>query len=395
MRGSGGNPLVMGGAGGDTMQPEKPKGLLGFLGDEDKRARLAMALEGMTLNPNQGYMMMLGEGIKDRRTTKAADAAKNKTAAWLRSQGREDLAAAIEIGVMNGSDAAKMAMEKPDPLAQINLELKQLELQQARNPTPDPLVALEIEKRRLELEKMRTGGGSTEYGLSPQYGVDKDGNPTIIQIGKDGTAVQTRLPEGVTFQKEPIRIDAGTEWILLDPISRQPVGTIPKNLGAAAAETEQGKLRGQDTALLESQSSKMGGLEEVVRNLEVLADKATYTYAGQASDAVRKQLGAEPTESAIARSEYIAMVDNQVLPMLRDTFGAAFTVKEGETLRATLGDPNKSPAEKKAVLRAFIEQKRRDIQGLETRTGIDALGTPLAPQGGTRLKYNSQTGDFE
>jgi hypothetical protein len=67
----------------------------------------------------------------------------------------------------------------------------------------------------------------------------------------------------------------------------------------------------------------------------------------------------------------MAMVDNQVLPMLRDTFGAQFTVKEGETLRATLGDPDKTPAEKKAVLEAFIEQKIRNIEATAKQGGID------------------------
>lgn len=33
------------------------------------------------------------------------------------------------------------------------------------------------------------------------------------------------------------------------------------------------------------------------------------------------------------------------------------------------GDPDKSPTEKQALLRAFIEQKERDIQGLATRLG--------------------------
>ena len=66
----------------------------------------------------------------------------------------------------------------------------------------------------------------------------------------------------------------------------------------------------------------------------------------------------------------MAMVDNQVLPMLRDTFGAQFTVKEGETLRATLGDPDKTPAEKKAVLEAFIEQKIRNIEATAKQGGV-------------------------
>ena len=40
--------------------------------------------------------------------------------------------------------------------------------------------------------------GGTEYGLAPVYGRDKDGNVVVMQLGKDGTAKATAIPEGVT-----------------------------------------------------------------------------------------------------------------------------------------------------------------------------------------------------
>ena len=62
------------------MVPEqKPKGLLGGLfSDPDKRARLAMALEGMTLNPNKGMMASLQSGIQQRGEDKKEAAAEAK-----------------------------------------------------------------------------------------------------------------------------------------------------------------------------------------------------------------------------------------------------------------------------------------------------------------------------
>jgi len=370
MRGGGGMGSVMGGAGSDELA--EPKGLLGFLGNEDKRARMAIALEGMTLDPNQGYMQMLGEGIKDRRTTKEAAKSRNATAAWLRSQGRDDLAAAIESGVLSGTDAARMAFEA----------------QAAANAPQEPVRGVNVGDNLVNpitgeviYSAPQDATGGTEYGLSPQYGVDKDGNPVIIQLSKSGTAIQTPLPEGVTFQKEPIKIDAGTEWVLLDPISRQPVGRVPKGVAEAAAATAEGKAQGEDVALLASIESKMPGLEKVVDDLGALSEKATYTEVGKGIDYIRRQAGMAPSEGALARAEYVAMVDNQVLPMLRDTFGAAFTVKEGETLRATLGGDDKSPAEKQAILKAFIAQKRRDLEALTSRVATPAPRQPAAPSG--------------
>ena len=87
----------------------------GALADPDKRARLAMALEGMTLNPNQGLIQAQAEGIKSRADEKKAATEINRTAAWLRSQGRDDLAAAVESGALGGRDAAGIAMQ-PAPM---------------------------------------------------------------------------------------------------------------------------------------------------------------------------------------------------------------------------------------------------------------------------------------
>lgn len=280
-----------------------------------------------------------------------------------------------------------------DPLRQLEMEKAQLELAQMKDPgqaQPEELtdrMALltaagvdpaspEGKNYLLTGELPTAGGGGTEYGLTPQYGTDKDGNLVAIQFAKDGTSIATPLPEGVAITKGIDKLDLGDSFQYVNTMTGEKIGDpVPKNLEAAAAATAGGKALGEDTALLESTSSKMEGLETVVSELESLADKATYTWAGQMRDAVGKQFGADPGAGAVARSEYIAKVDNQVLPMLRDTFGAAFTVKEGETLRATLGDPDKSPAEKKAVLRAFIEQKKRDIKALETRTGKPAAAT--------------------
>lgn len=136
--------------------------------------------------------------------------------------------------------------------------------------------------------------------------------------------------------------------------------------GAAAREVAAGSARGKaevsESAEVREMARNMPGLLATIEELETLADKATYTWAGLAANEANKQLGREPSEGAIARASYIAVVDNQVLPLLRQTFGAAFTAKEGDTLRATLGDANNSPAEKKAVLSAFIAQKERDLR---------------------------------
>jgi hypothetical protein len=101
-----------------------------------------------------------------------------------------------------------------------------------------------------------------------------------------------------------------------------------------------------------------------------------------------------PRESAVARTKYIAIVDNQILPLLRDTFGSQFTEREGASLKVTMGDPNLSPTQKQAVLKTFIEQKQRDIEAQAEQAGQAAApaGAPAsAPAAGVTHVWDPAT----
>lgn len=87
--------------------------------------------------------------------------------------------------------------------------------------------------------------GAGEYGLTPIWGTGPDGKPAFIQPGKSGKAVQGAVPEGFNIARDPVKVDAGTDWILLDPQTRQPVGRVPKNIEGKEAAEERGKATGQ------------------------------------------------------------------------------------------------------------------------------------------------------
>jgi len=199
----------------------------------------------------------------------------------------------------------------------------------------------------LAQQRLAEGGGSSELGLNLVPLQDENGE--FAGWGQPSKG-------GGIF---PAQVQGG---------AMRPMSPYERKFSEAAGSGA-GKDEGDAIGTYRSMTSRMPGLESVVENLTGLADKATYTLGGQAVDWTRRQLGAEPREAAVARAQYTAIVDNQILPLLRDTFGAQFTQKEGETLRATLGNPDVSPKEKQALLTAFIEQKRRDIEALATRTG--------------------------
>lgn len=134
------------------------------------------------------------------------------------------------------------------------------------------------------------------------------------------------------------------------------------------------KARAQKALELGERIATFPQLMTTVDRLGQLGKDATYTYAGQGVDFARQQMGLEPTEGAVARKEYVSLVDNQILPLLRQTFGAQFTEREGESLKRTLGDPNASPQEKEAVLRSFIQQKMQTINSMERELGVPLTG---------------------
>lgn len=110
---------------------------------------------------------------------------------------------------------------------------------------PDPMKTLQMQKLQAEVDQLQNPGANTEYGLNPQFGVDADGNPVMIQVGKNGQAVQTQMPPDVKLSREPIKFDAGTHFVMLDPVTRQPIGTIPKDLAGAEKQKEIGTAQGK------------------------------------------------------------------------------------------------------------------------------------------------------
>jgi hypothetical protein len=127
----------------------------------------------------------------------------------------------------------------------------------------------------------------------------------------------------------------------------------------AAAET------GEVLTDLARMKAALPGLTDVVNKLRELAPIATSTFGGKVFDTAVRELGFGSTKGATASAKFGAMVNNQVLPLLKPTFGAAFTVQEGESLRQTMGDKSAPAEQKMATLDAFLEQKQRDIETKE------------------------------
>lgn len=134
--------------GGYPMEQEQPGGIAGIFTDPERRARLAMALAGMSLNPNQGVMAAAADKLQVAREQRQA----NRTAQWLRAQGRDDLASAVETGTLGGREAATIfyTPDKEDRTAMI----QNYEYWLSQGKTPDEAA-----------EMARAGAGGTTVNM--------------------------------------------------------------------------------------------------------------------------------------------------------------------------------------------------------------------------------------
>jgi hypothetical protein len=147
--GGGGDTSLMGGTGNDNlgagMEPEQT-GLLGFLGNDEKRARLSLALSGLSMFPNQAAQQMAlntisqaQQGRLDQQEQAKTQAAENRTLQYIANLGtpQAEQALAYAQGTGDVAGALKMAMQTANPMDAIELEKAQLEVEQLRNPQPD------------------------------------------------------------------------------------------------------------------------------------------------------------------------------------------------------------------------------------------------------------------
>jgi hypothetical protein len=291
---------------------------------------------------------------------------------------------------------AEMSKLQPvDPMDAIALEKAQLELDALKNPNADPLAAIELEKAEIELARLKNPGteipktqaermalaeagglvkgtpeyqqyiltgeltkpaGGSEFGLTPVLGRDKDGNVVVMQLGKDGTAVQTQMPEGVTA-------DLG-------------LGAFEKAKGAA-----EGKGAGEATGALPGVSSMAALVDQQIQDLK------NDPY-------LPNMLG--PVDSRLPNvSEDAARVQGRIDQLQGGAFlqarqmlkgGGAITDIEGQKAEAAFVRMNaaQSMADFIAALDEFNAAVQDGVKKLEAQTGGGAapVATPPAAKSG-------------
>lgn len=112
---------------------------------------LALAFNSMRMNPDQGIAQL----VSNRQEQRAQQQGVNRTAQWLASQGREDLAAAMLSGALDPKTAATIAMTPPEDTRTAMIQNYEYWLSQGKTP-----------EEAAEMAKAGSGGSVTTIDMS-------------------------------------------------------------------------------------------------------------------------------------------------------------------------------------------------------------------------------------
>lgn len=243
----------------------------------------------------------------------------------------------------------------------------------------DPRLAMEFEQKRAKQASIdaknkmaaNAGGGAAKrtkiYNNGSSFQSRADG--TTAFVGPSGKVLtgQARL-DGIKSALKSGVVQAG-DMSYSKEFSKQKgkIDTIAdltttKELASEGVENE--------IALADFEAN-MPKLVDMVSDLGDISSKMANTSAGRFADAAALK-GGVTTDSAKARARYVNRIKSELFPLLRATFGAAFTKPEGDALLITLGDPDSTHEIRQEQLASFIEAKEGELGTLKRKAGVES-----------------------
>jgi hypothetical protein len=331
-------------------EPER-KGLF----NPDVRDRLIVALEGMTLNPNQALMGQASQAISDRKKDRRQDAATNRTAAFLEAQGRSDLAEAVRSGILGGGDAAGILFAPEKERGQV------VTAEQLRTQFPGAKIEDGLYNLKADGTANKIGGGGTTVNVGAEGGIVAPPKDMIYATDADGRVLY-----------EDVAIGGGKT-------ARRPV-TVP--LGGTKAEETARDVSRQKTNAVSHADQLLATIDST------LNDPALGSATGGDG-----WLSAIPGTGAKRAATKIEQLKGQVFLQAYEQLkgGGVITEIEGKKAEAAIArlDRGQSDEDFKEAL-----MELREIV-LIARERAGASKSPAKPAATKRLKYNPATGDFE
>lgn len=233
---------------------------------------------------------------------------------------------------------------------------------------------------------------SGEYAKQLVYGEDANGNVVPLQAGSRGDIKASIMPEGVKLRRDPIKIDAGDRYILLDPTTRQPIGQVMKNIAEAKRQEISGEAKGKAEVALPLAESNAANL------LNYIDSVANDPYLDNMIGPVAGRTPNFTTQARTLQSK-IDQLNNQGFLIAFENLKGAGAITETEGAAATkaltrMKEMVQSGGDYRAALKDFRNEVIRLRAVARQKAGVPVDGQPQA-SAPKRLKWNPSTGDAE
>lgn len=221
-------------------------------------------------------------------------------------------------------------------------------------------------------------GKPTEYGLTPVYGTDDQGNTVLGTIGKDGTFKKLDTGAGFKVSNGIDKIDVGTGFQLRNKRDGTVVGFVPKDLKGAESAKAEGKAQGAARATL---PSDLQSGESAVKEIDQLLSSKGFNEVFGSVDQFRPNwtMTAEGKDALTRFNQLKGRAFLQAYSMLKG--GGQITEVEGakaENAMARL-DRALSEDEAKAALTDFRDAITTGMQKMRQKAGVpDGASAPEA-----------------
>ena len=336
------------------------------IGEYGQKFTRALGRDGGPVVSTQGQPQAPGQGMD------MAEVARVMSDPYLDEGSRGVLAGIFQQNLTRQQQMADPSYQMGLERDRIGLQQAQMELQRAQQPG-DP--AELVERRALAAEAglqpgtpeyqayIATGSlpkpqGGSEFGLNPIYGRDANGNVVVMQLGKDGAAISTKLPEGVVA-----------------------------DLGVQSQERSRGTELGKQTA-----SAQMG-LPDVLARADgavklidsISSDQNLSSITGSIQGGVFAP-GIPGITGGQAGKDLAVKIDQlkgQTFLQAFEGLKGAGQITEVEGAKAEAAIARLNMAQSKAAFKAALADLRSVVSGAADRARGKAVGAPAASAGWT------------
>jgi hypothetical protein len=205
------------------------------------------------------------------------------------------------------------------------------------------------------------------FGITPTYYERPDGTLGMMQLGNRGNTKDVPIPGGGNaLTKGMEKIDRGDSWELRDPVTKQTVGIIPKNLAQAEEDKATGKSFGDDY----NEIKKRGiAATNMIPTLERVAQLSPQAYAGTAApvmQTLRSMLTSFGIDSkTVAAGEELSAITNKLtLQDLGGSLGVAISNGDRAFIESTFPNLATSERGRQQLVQYLVKVKRREQEML-------------------------------